>query len=358
MPVGGKKTLKTDIHSSPGARTHRRTTAGPTGKIEELDTIILMPHSRCNCRCVMCDVWKSNRDLDELPARALEKHKEDFERLGVKHVVLSGGEPLMHGNLWRVCRMFNELDIRITLESSGLLLGDYAKDVVKWVDTVIVPIDGTESLHDRVRNTQGAFSRLKEGVEMLRELDQDQKIVARSVIQKMNYPYLPDIIQASIDLELDGIELVAVDVSTPGYNRATLLQEDDSEDLRLRSVDLLIFKTIADRVKKEFHDELEVEFVRGGTSSLDSLVLTFDQALSSIPSNTTRCNVPWHSAVIEATGKVKPCAFQPAFGTIRKNDFASVLNSSEAISFRQKLDPSTNAICAGCTMSHMFIPDN
>ena len=304
----------------------------------------------------MCDVWKSNRELDELPARTLEKHKDDFESLGVKHVVLSGGEPLMHGNLWRVCRMLKELDIHITLESSGLLLGDYARDIVKWIDTVIVPVDGTEALHDRVRNTKGAFSRLKEGVELLREIEPDQQVIARSVIQKMNYPYLPDIIQTAIDLQLDGIELVAVDAHTPGFNRDASTVGDDSEDLLLRSVDLLIFKTIADRVQKEFHDELEIGFVRNGSDALDSLVSTFDHALSTVTPKTTRCNVPWHSAVIEATGKVKPCPFHPPVGTIRKNDFADVLNSPEAISFRQKLDPSTNAICARCTTPRMFIP--
>ena len=26
--------------------------------IEKLPILILFPHSRCNCRCIMCDIWK------------------------------------------------------------------------------------------------------------------------------------------------------------------------------------------------------------------------------------------------------------------------------------------------------------
>ena len=31
--------------------------------ITQLPIVILFPHSRCNCRCVMCDIWRvTNRD--------------------------------------------------------------------------------------------------------------------------------------------------------------------------------------------------------------------------------------------------------------------------------------------------------
>ena len=33
-----------------------------THRIHTLPVVALMPHSRCNCRCVMCDIWKANRN--------------------------------------------------------------------------------------------------------------------------------------------------------------------------------------------------------------------------------------------------------------------------------------------------------
>ena len=37
-----------------------------THRIHTLPVVVLMPHSRCNCRCVMCDIWKANRNGTEL----------------------------------------------------------------------------------------------------------------------------------------------------------------------------------------------------------------------------------------------------------------------------------------------------
>src|SRR5688572_4547440 len=71
-----------------------------THHIHTLPIVVLMPHSRCNCRCVMCDIWKSNHLKREISREDLLRHMGDFERLGVRRVVLSGGEALMHSNLW------------------------------------------------------------------------------------------------------------------------------------------------------------------------------------------------------------------------------------------------------------------
>ena len=59
-------------------------------------------HSRCNCRCVMCDIWK-REEATEVTANELERHRDSLRRLGVAQVVLSGGEPLMHSDLSRLC---------------------------------------------------------------------------------------------------------------------------------------------------------------------------------------------------------------------------------------------------------------
>src|SRR3954467_6228009 len=97
-----------------------------TNRLFEMPVLILMPHSRCNCRCVMCDIWKANHNKRELSREDLARHMDDFRRFNVQRVVLSGGEALMHSNLWTLCEMLKELGISITLLSTGLLLKRYA----------------------------------------------------------------------------------------------------------------------------------------------------------------------------------------------------------------------------------------
>jgi MoaA/NifB/PqqE/SkfB family radical SAM enzyme len=40
--------------------------------IHAMPIAILMPHSACNCRCVMCDIWKGNQLLKQLSIEDIE----------------------------------------------------------------------------------------------------------------------------------------------------------------------------------------------------------------------------------------------------------------------------------------------
>ena len=88
--------------------------------IESLPILVLFPHNRCNCRCVMCDIWKIRRTR-EITEQDLEPHIASLRALKVKWIVFSGGEPLMHSNLPSLCRVCKEEGLRLTLLTAGLL---------------------------------------------------------------------------------------------------------------------------------------------------------------------------------------------------------------------------------------------
>src|SRR5258708_37028202 len=93
--------------------------------IESLPILVLYPHSRCNCRCVMCDIWKVD-STREISLFDMERHSQDIERLGVKWVVFSGGEPLVHPDLIGLCDSFRERRIRLTILGAGPLLDGHS----------------------------------------------------------------------------------------------------------------------------------------------------------------------------------------------------------------------------------------
>ncbi|MEJ0029495.1 MAG: radical SAM protein [Bacteroidota bacterium] len=147
-----------------------------TNKIYELPILVMMPHSRCNCRCVMCDIWKANNEKKELSIEEIERHLSAFEKLRVREVVLSGGEALMHSNLFKLCGLLHQKKIKVTLLSTGLLLRKFAKEVVENIDEVIVSLDGSREVHNRIRNIPEAFEKLADGVRAIRELKPDFRI--------------------------------------------------------------------------------------------------------------------------------------------------------------------------------------
>src|SRR6266566_1878021 len=110
-----------DVAPEPRAHPHR---------IRALPILVLQPHNRCNCRCVMCDIWKLT-DAQEITTAELERHLADIERLGVEWVVFTGGEPLMHSDLFRLSAMLRGRGIRITILSTGLLLERNAAQIVE-----------------------------------------------------------------------------------------------------------------------------------------------------------------------------------------------------------------------------------
>src|SRR5579872_4722251 len=100
--------------------TYRRYRTLQTDRITALPIVILMPHSACNCRCVMCDIWKGNHNLRQLTEKDVEGLMESLRRLGTRQVLLSGGEALLNPKFFDLCAILKRESIRITLLSTGL----------------------------------------------------------------------------------------------------------------------------------------------------------------------------------------------------------------------------------------------
>ena len=139
-------------------------------QLDRLPILILYPHNRCNCRCVMCDIWKTEK-VKEISAIDLDRHLADLERLRVEWVVFSGGEPLMHSDLFRLAKMLRAQNIRTTLLSTGLLVKRHASQIADHLDDVVISLDGPPEIHDKVRRVAGAFASLSAGVNALFECD-------------------------------------------------------------------------------------------------------------------------------------------------------------------------------------------
>jgi MoaA/NifB/PqqE/SkfB family radical SAM enzyme len=187
--------------------------------LDSLPVLILYPHSRCNCRCVMCDIWKTDSTL-EISAAELERHAEGIARLRVEWVVFSGGEPLMHSDLFRLCQFLQERNIRTTLLSTGLLIERNADQIVDCVDNVIVSLDGPPETHDAIRRVPGAFNLLAAGVAALHQRNPDFAVSARSTVQSGNGMLLRATVATARNLGLKSISFLAADVSSEAFNRA------------------------------------------------------------------------------------------------------------------------------------------
>src|SRR6476469_6617433 len=130
-------------------KTFKRYRSLQTHKISDMPVVILMPHSACNCRCVMCDIWKDNKNLKQLNEDDIKDLLISLKKMGTQQVLMSGGEALLNPNFFRFCEILKKENIKISLLSTGLTLKKNAAALVRWVDDVIISLDGNEATHDR-----------------------------------------------------------------------------------------------------------------------------------------------------------------------------------------------------------------
>ncbi len=296
----------------------------------------------------MCDIWKANRDKQELTADDLEPHLEDLRRLRVRWVVLSGGEALMHSNLWRLCERLKELGVRITLLSTGLLLARDAEQVVRWCDDVIVSLDGSREVHDAIRRVPRAYDKLAEGVAALREQGPAFRVTARCVVQNANYRDLPGVIAAARDLGLDQVSFLAADVSTEAFNRPRPWGEERAAEVGLTATQAEELGSIIEALVEERAPDFRSGFIAGSPERLRDLGRYFLALAGRGELPPVRCNAPWVSAVVEADGSVRPCCFHRPYGDLSQASLGEILNSEAAVAFRKSLDVARDPTCRRC----------
>lgn len=322
-----------------------------THKIHELPILVLMPHSNCNCRCVMCDIWKANQNKTEISIGELEKHLSAFKKLGVQRVALSGGEALMHSNLWKFCELLHSIGVKISLLSTGISLSHHAKNVVAHCEDVIVSVDGSAEVHNRIRNIPGAFEKLAIGVKLIKEIDPMFRITGRSVLQRQNFRDFLNIISTSKTLGLDQISFLAADVSSEAFNRADPWKEERVSEVALNENEIQELITIFNDSFTDFQAEYETKFIAESQNKILAIAQYYLAILGKTDFPQKKCNAPWVSAVLESDGSVMPCFFHSSYGNLSAGSFQEVINSPKAIAFRKNLDVKKNPICKRCVCS-------
>ena len=328
-----------------------------THRVRALPIAILMPHSSCDCRCVMCDIWKGAKDARQLTEEDVTGMLESLGELRTRWVVLSGGEPLLNPNLFRLCRLLRSAGItKITLLSTGQELAPNASLVAGAVDEIIVSLDGTRSVHDEIRRVPGAFARLGEGVAAVKAQAQGLPVTGRCVIQRLNFAEWSEIVGAAGELGLDGISFLAADVTSEAFNRSRPWGERRRSEVAPSREQLPELEAALDALIEQRGSELDSGFIVETPAKLRRIVTYYRAHHGGGSFPPVRCNAPWVSAVVEADGTVRPCFFHQPYGTLGTEGLAELVNSPEALRFRRELDVAADPVCRRCVCSLYLRP--
>lgn len=85
--------------------------------------------SGCNLRCTWCDTpytsWQPEGEN-----RTVEEIVSEVEQYGAKHVVVTGGEPMIAPEIPALTQRLRSLKYHITIETAGTVLADVACDLM------------------------------------------------------------------------------------------------------------------------------------------------------------------------------------------------------------------------------------
>lgn len=139
-----------------------------------INTLYFYLTEGCNLACRHC--WMGPRfdpagtQYPTLPVELFETAIREARPLGLSAVKLTGGEPLMHPEFNRLLEIVRREELRLTVETNGLLCSpaiaaEIAKSPRRFVS---VSIDGADAAtHEWVRGVPGSFEAARQAVRNL-----------------------------------------------------------------------------------------------------------------------------------------------------------------------------------------------
>jgi len=134
--------------------------------IPSLRYLELLITDRCNLRCRHCYLGDGHRQ--DLPLDCIERVLREFEELQGLRLLLSGGEPLLHPEFWKLNERVRDFPFRSVLLSNGTLI---TPDVARRlrVHEVQLSLDGIKEGHEALRG-EGTFERTVLVIDHLQEV--------------------------------------------------------------------------------------------------------------------------------------------------------------------------------------------
>ena len=288
--------------------------------------------TKCNNRCLMCDIWKSS-DKDDMKLEDVEKLLKNSNLKDIKSFAFMGGETYLYDHLVEATKLLKKYLPHTNLFTSS---NCYATDLVvkKAVEmNKIMPVnfcaslDGLENTHNRIRGVKDSYNHVMKTIKLLKE-NGIEPFVSFTIIPD-NYNQLEKVYKKVRKM---GINMSSRPASTGVYFDNTEKKFDFSDKQK---------EEILKQMKRiDYADHFllygSAEFLKGNRI---------------LP-----CGAGYFSCFITKDFNVYPCTHCPKdwiMGNLKDADFnlEKILDSKQAKKVRRKVDK-----CEHCINDMEFCP--
>jgi len=143
-------------------------------RVQELNKLYLHITFDCPLRCDHCYASGGETDMPEMPAAAVLGVISDAQKALFRSVVVTGGEPLVHGGIDALLTGLKAIDLkgmRLILRTSlGFPIDvDLLRAVCEAFTEIVVSVDGDEKSHD-MRRGAGRYAQAVTNLERIRNM--------------------------------------------------------------------------------------------------------------------------------------------------------------------------------------------
>ncbi len=308
---------------------------------------------RCNLACQHC--YSISADIDfpgELTTPQIYATMDDLKSFGVPVLILSGGEPLLHPDIFAISRRAKAMGFYVGLSTNGTLIDAALLPQIAAIGYVYVGISlvGIAQTHDRFRRKAGAYDASLGAVRLLR--DAGIKVGLRFTLTQDNAHDLPALLELIEREDVDKFYLSHLNYGGRGnINRKT----DAALATTRRAMDLLFeacWRHLEAGRPKEFvsgnNDADGVYLLHWVRARFPERAAQVEAKLAQWGGNASGVNV----ANIDNLGNVHPDTFwwDHTLGNVKERPFSEIWrDTSDPIMAGLKARPRrVGGRCGGC----------
>jgi MoaA/NifB/PqqE/SkfB family radical SAM enzyme len=304
---------------------------------------------RCNTKCSMCSIW----ELKSTEVLSLEQFKRIFSDpvySKIEYIILAGGEPTLRKDLAEIVELMQgcmprlkKLMIASNVLNRASVEKQYPRIARYCVDrnirlTLGVSLDGIGETHDRVRGVPGAFQKVMESLQFMKDL---QKTVP------FNMSIDPTIFSMNVQ-EMQQLKDLAEQLNLPITFQFAAVANDYYHNQNLEQVltlDSSGRKTLIDFLKRQIAE----------SSLLDALGYYYQEVLGraqgTLQKRTLPCPFSNQGLLLNPDGTLQYCHNSHVIGNALKTSSTEIYHAPENLAFREQVRQEK---CPNCQMSCLF----
>lgn len=312
--------------------------------------------NQCNLNCEMC--WQVDRSKKLYASyEMISKTLEDIKMFGSPPVYFWGGEPFLHPDILRILKKTRELGLFSIINTNGMMLLTLADKLVECPpDMIIVSIDGTEKIHDKIRGLKGTYSRVINGIKKLNENKKFKLLIALNcVVTEDNYQILSEVEKLRNEISGSFLEfqlMMFYSEEQKKEYRNTMKNVFDNDGNSVNGFPLSMGNIDLDKLWKIIQ---EVTSGSGGrTKVFPYSIKSLDDLKNYVSQPDIVCGKKCaniSSAMwVEADGNVYPCSnFNDySVGNVYTSNAMDIWNNDCFLEFRDKLNNRLYSVCSRC----------